>query len=271
MWKWVSLKTGIKQRWNPDIRSNGHTPHIVNYLTRARSPDFVAIGATDCVVRAHIVSRPGIDSLEDLRGKRLGVNLMRATTGFAALLLAGRMGWDPVQDISIVLEGRDVEALREGVVDAIVASEMRFATAEQEGFSVLADTRDWDEPIAGNSVLVDRAWLQDSTNWEAARRFMRATAEGIAIFHQDRELALDVLDRWYDIEDREFAETVYARGAWIPREPYPCYDGIKRTMELYDSNEMRKHVPEDFYDDRFMREIVESGFIDALYAVTDTP
>jgi len=42
-------------------------------------------------------------------------------------------------------------------------------------------------------------------------------------------------------------------------------EGIKKTMELYDSNEMRKYKLEDFYDDSLMREIDESGFIDSLY------
>jgi hypothetical protein len=42
-------------------------------------------------------------------------------------------------------------------------------------------------------------------------------------------------------------------------------EGIKKAMELYDSNEMRRHKPEDFYDDRFIRELDQSGYIDSLY------
>jgi hypothetical protein len=62
-----------------------------------------------------------------------------------------------------------------------------------------------------------------------------------------------------------FAQTIYARGAWLPRKPYPCYEGYTKTMELYDTNEMRRYKATDFYDDSLMREIDESGFIDALY------
>jgi len=36
-------------------------------------------------------------------------------------------------------------------------------------------------------------------------------------------------------------------------------------MELYDSAAMRRFKPEDFYDDSFMKELDESGFIDSLY------
>jgi hypothetical protein len=66
--------------------------------------------------------------------------------------------------------------------------------------------------------------------------------------------------------DRGMAEVVYAGGAAMPRKPYPCVEGIKKTMELFDSNEMRKYKPEDFYHDTLLREIDASGFIDALYA-----
>ena len=261
-----------RRSFRPEVIVDGATPHMVDVTTRATVRRQIFLASTDCVVRAHIVARRGIEGLEDLKGKRLGISgRMHTTTGFVALLLAERMGWDPVQDISIMANGRDIDDLREGRVDAIVASERRYAAALQEGFPVLADTRTWGGlPIAGNSVRVDPAWLEDSTNREAARRFLKATVEGVALFHQNRELALDVLAKWYGITDREFAETVYEAGRSIPRKPYPCYEGIKKTMEVYDSNEMRRYKPEDFYDDSLMRELDESGFIDSLYATADS-
>ena len=254
--------------FRPEVIVDGATPHMVRVTTNATVRRQIFLASTDCVVRAHIVARRGIEGLEDLKGKRLGISSgTSTTTGFVALLLAERMGWDPVQDISIMANGRDIDDLREGRVDAIVASERRYAAALQEGFPVLADTRTWGGlPIAGNSVQVEPAWLEDSTNREAARRFLKATVEGVALFHQNRELALDVLAKWYGMTDKEFAETVYEGGRSIPLKPYPCYEGIKKTMELYDSNEMRRYKPEDFYDDSLMRELDESGFIDSLYA-----
>jgi ABC-type nitrate/sulfonate/bicarbonate transport system substrate-binding protein len=117
--------------------------------------------------------------------------------------------------------------------------------------------------------MVPRGWLDDPTHREAARRFLRATAEAIALFHQEPELAKRSLEKWYGVTDPDRAQLVYERGAWIPRKPYPCYDGIERTMAVYDSNEMRRYRPTDFYDDSMMREIDASGFIDALYQDRD--
>jgi len=174
-------------------------------------------------------------------------------------------GWDPLHDISIKLNGRNVETLRDGEVDAIVASEIRYAVAKKEGFTILEDTRTWNEPIAGNSVMVTMEWLQDESNHESIRRFLFATIEAMKLFHQERELSIDILANWHGISDREIAETAYNRGKWMPRKPYPCYAGIRKTFELYDSNEMRRFSPEDFYDDSYLSKIDESGFIDNLY------
>jgi hypothetical protein len=65
--------------------------------------------------------------------------------------------------------------------------------------------------------------------------------------------------------DPELLEFFYAEAAKLPSKPYPPYEGLKRVMEVYDSHEMRKYRLEDFYDDSYVRELDESGFIDSLY------
>ncbi len=253
----------LQEVLDPDILVNGHTPRMVRQVRGVRAPKLIALAATDCSVRSYVIGRPGINSLEELKGQRLGINNDATTSGFAALRMVQRMGWDRVQDISIMNSG-GIEALREGLVDAIVGDDEEFEAAEREGFPILEDTRVWNERLAGNSVLVYPAWLEDSTNREAARRFLRATAEAIALFNQRPALVLEVLANWYGW-DMDFADARYQRTDYVPRKPYPCSEGIRNTMELHDSNEMRRYTPEDFYDDSLMRELDESGFIDSLY------
>ena len=248
----------------PDLSVDGGTPMMVRITTDASYPRRVILASTDCSVRWHIIGQKGLRNLEDLKGKRLGISGMGAMTSFVALLLAQRMGWDRVQDISIMSNAQRTDHLQKGLVDAFVADERYYATARQAGFPILADTSTWGASIAGNSVRAEKTWLQNPRNREAARRFLMATIEGIAIFHNDREEALRIMTKWHGMP-REVAATIYNQGTSMPRKPFPCYDGIKKTMELFDSNEMRKYKPEDFYDDSFLKEIDQSGFIDNLY------
>ncbi len=250
-----------------DIMTNGSGPVLVQTTQTLRgSPYRVAIASTDCVVRAHIIGRRGITSLEQLKGGRLGVGSLGATSGFHALLLAQRMGWDPVDDITIMAgANNDISFLKNNRLDAIVGYEVAYADALRDGLPILADTREWNEVLAGNSARIRSGWLNDNTNREATRRFLKATVEGIALLHQRPEIAIQVLEDWYGFEDIEYARSYYARGAWIPRKPYPCYEGFQRTVELYDSNAMRQRSPASFYNDSLIRELDNSGFIDDLY------
>ena len=252
--------------WKPDLFVDGLTPNIVKQVQRANFPEYVAIASNDCIIRAHVVAQKGITDLADLKGRRIGISGRRdTTTGYAVLEMANRMGWHPDQDISIKYNGRDVADLENDQVDAIVASETRYAVALREGFPVLEDTQLWNVAVGGNSILAESGWLQDEANREKALRFVRASAEGLALFHNNRQLALDVMARWYGIEDSEERNAIYDRGVWMPKKPYPCYEGTENTLRMYDSLEMRKYEPGDFYDDSFVRELDESGFLDSFY------
>lgn len=262
------IKVDIERPEDPDISVDGGTPMMVRITTDApaRGQHRIVIATTDCIVRWHVIAREGIDSLEDLKGKRLGISGPAAMTGFVARLIAQKMGWDPVQDISIMSDGTSVEALEKGWVDAYIAYEVPLAYALKAGYEPLIDLRQWDEPIAGSSVRVKRAWLEEPRNREAAMRFLKATVEAVKLFHQgDGEIAYEVMAKWHGIRDPEFARILYEGGREMPRRPHPCVEGIKKTMELFDSNEMRKYTPEDFYDTSLMRELEASGFIDDLY------
>jgi hypothetical protein len=48
----------------------------------------------------------------------------------------------------------------------------------------------------------------------------------------------------------------------VPQKPYPSVDGIKQVFAVYDSAEMKKHTPEEFYDSTLMAELDKSGFLD---------
>jgi ABC-type nitrate/sulfonate/bicarbonate transport system substrate-binding protein len=248
----------------PDLSIDGGTP-MINYLTtNARYPKRVILASTDCSVRWHIIGQKGLTKLEDLKGKRLGISNPNAMTSFVSRLLAKRMGWDPIQDISIMSDAQTTAALDEKLVDAFVADERYYATAVQAGYPVLADTSEWNSAIAGNSIRAEEEWLRDPKKRDITRRFIMATLEGMALYHNNRELALDVMKRWHGM-DREVSSVLYEAGREMPKKMYPCYEGIKNTMELFDSNEMRKYKPTDFYDDSIIKELDASGFIDNLY------
>src|SRR5256885_9293514 len=58
---------------NPDISVDGGVPMVTAILAN-RGPKRLAIATTDCQVRFNIVGQKGMKSLNDVKGKRLGIS-----------------------------------------------------------------------------------------------------------------------------------------------------------------------------------------------------
>ena len=241
----------------------GGAPLTVGRVTNATAGDRIILASTDHVVRWHIVAQPEITSPEQLKGKKLGFSGVGAMTHFEALAFAQEMGWDPHQDLALMSNALALDTFEDRTVDAFVADELVYTMAVAKGYKALVDLSDYNIPIPGSGVTASRKWVQ--ANPDTVRRFLRATVEAIATLKQNKEVVLKSMATWYGINDREQQEFLYRDMTKLPRKPYPHVDGIKKVMELYDTAGMRMHQPEDFYDDSFIRELDESGFIDSLY------
>ncbi|MBT8132019.1 MAG: ABC transporter substrate-binding protein, partial [Gammaproteobacteria bacterium] len=238
-------------------------PTIVRLTTRAGSWDPVILGSPHRNSRWRIVARPGIEKLQDLKGKRIGYSGIGAVTHFVAIVLAERLGWDPQFDWSMLGDGLGVDALKNDYVDAFVGPELHATMAVDAGFHLLSDLGDYELPVAGSSFLFDRQWLAD--NPDLARRFIKSSVEAIALLKNDKEATFRTLRKWFQMDDPKLLEFFYREAEKLAAKPYPPYEGIRKVMQVYDSHEMRKYTLEHFYDDSIIKELDESGFIDSLY------
>ncbi len=246
-----------------DVGIGGGTPLVVSVATNAEAGDRVILGSLDHVVHWLVEASPGIKRLEDLKGKRIGYSGYGAMTHFIALELARRMGWDPVKDVALMSNAISVENLEKHQVDAFICPGMAMVELKARGIEPLADLGSWKAPIAGSGLVSTKAFVRQ--NPEAVRRWIKSIVEAIALMKRDKEVACRAMSKWYGVTDREKLSANYLVANTLPAKPYPAIDGIKKTMELYDSLNMRMHKPEDFYDDHFIRELDQSGFIDSLY------
>jgi ABC-type nitrate/sulfonate/bicarbonate transport system substrate-binding protein len=265
---------GIPDAVPPELRAKedeaqitvgGGVGMMIDRVTQSEPSDWIVLASTDHVVRWHIMTKEGsgINSLEDLKGKRLGISGMSACTGYIARMLAKRMNWDIDRDIAIMEGDYSVTPLKNGWVDAFIAYELPYALGMKERFKAVADLRDWDEPMLCSGARASRSWA--NANRDTVLRFLKAVTEGIALMKQDRNVAFRSMEKWYGLADSEVKGVVYYGAREMPRAPYPNIAGVKKVMELYDGNSMRRNKPEDFYDDSFIRELEESGFIESLY------
>lgn len=240
------------------IQVGGGSPMIYSSVVNGR-PARIIVLTQEPMAMDHVIARQGITRIEDLKGKRIGFSGVGAVTHFSALALAKRLGWSPDRDVTLVGGSATLDALKQDKVDAILVSAMVIALAQNAGFKDVGDLSKYKIPMAGSGIMVDKAYL--SSNRDTVLRFLKADIEATALMQRDRQVFNAALAKWFNITDSATQAGMFAFVNKFEKKPYPSVDGVKEIFAIYDSPEMRKHKPEEFYDSSLVAELDKTGFL----------
>ena len=186
-------------------------PFIAGAATRGLPVKIVA--ATAKASGYAIVSRPDIDSVKALKGKRIAINTFGSSADFAIYQLLSRNGLDPNKDVTLhaVAGSPDARfaALLGGSVDATVVNSPFEYRAEQKGFKTLLSVKETAEfvriPIAGLSTTQRKIDREP----DEIVRYLRALRNAIVFLQSQREVGVGLLEKLLKL-DRPAAERFYA-------------------------------------------------------------
>jgi NitT/TauT family transport system substrate-binding protein len=242
------------------IEVGGGSPMIYAAVNRPDSPARVVVLTQEAMAMDHIIAKPGIGGIQDLKGKRLGFSGVGSVTHFSALNLARQLGWKAGDELTLVPGSATLDALKQDKVDAILSSAMVIARAPEAGFTDIGDLTSYKIPMAGSGVMVDKAYL--AAHRDTVLRFLKADIEATALMQRDRKVFNAALAKWFNITDAKTQDGMFAAVSKFEKKPYPSIDGIKRVFATYDSPAMKTHKPEDYYDSSLVAELDKSGFLD---------
>ena len=240
------------------IDVGGGSPMIYGSVVNGR-PARIIVLTQEPMAMDHVIAKPGIGGIQDLKGKRLGFSGVGAVTHFSALALARQLGWTVDRDITLVGGSATLDALKQDKVDAILTSAMVIARAPQAGFKDIGDLSPYKIPMAGSGIMVDKAYL--AANRDVVLRFLKADVEATALMQRDRRVFNAALAKWFNITDAATQNGMFTYVNKFDKKPYPSVEGVKRAFAIYDSPEMKKHAPEEFYDSSLVAELDKSGFL----------
>ncbi len=186
-------------RGRSDINIGGGSPTMVRMTSDARAPQRVILATNENISRFHLITRGDIKRVEDLKGKRIGFSSVGAITHYSFLMLAERMGWDPRMDVSFFGNGAGPRELKNNRIDVYAASVIARFEAKKEGLYEIGSFAQFNFPMPGSGVNVDKAWLPK--NRDAAARFVKATIEAVALIKTDKAVTLNAMKKWYGITD----------------------------------------------------------------------
>ena len=250
----------------------GYTGGTAVLGAAAGGSDLKILAAFTNRVTYDVVARKGIKSPEDLRGKIFGVQSIGGTVWMGAILALEHFGLDPNRDkISLIAAGDQsvlAQALVTGTIDATVLDGVMSRTLHENGYPILAELSKANLPISSVGIVAKSSFIQ--SNQQTVENLLKALLESEAFIFgpSNKGKAMAILKKYLRINDHEAEEGYKDVINGLDRKPHANLAGLRNVQRLMKLRNpaVEKVKVEDLVDDRFMKKLDQSGFIDEMYA-----
>jgi NitT/TauT family transport system substrate-binding protein len=184
-------------------------------LMRARDVDVELFFAQMSRVPFALIARKdlGIAAVADLKGKTIAVTSPGSLTANLTRYFIKAAGLDPDRDVSLVSVGGGAEILGALVsqrADAAMLFEPFVTIAVKQGTAnIVVDVADQLDAFSSSPLSTSKAFVEKSP--KEAQAVFDALAEGLAVIHTDRALALDTAKRRFTNADAAVLDAAFAR------------------------------------------------------------
>lgn len=219
--------------------------------------------------QAFLVTAKGISQPAQLKGKKLAVSRLGASSDFILRLILKRIGLVPDKDVAIIQVGSSpvrMAALANGVADGTALTFEEMMVAKKMGFNVLLNLVELGVESLNSDVVTTRKYIRESR--DTVQRFIKGMVKAVSFFAANKKFSMDVIARYTKSKDTEKIEYGYDYAAKIfLKKPYPPIKGIQLALEELGERTpaARTANPEQFIDISMVKELDQSGYIDALY------
>ena len=236
-----------------DMLLAGGTPLVYAVLKGA---DLKYIAGLNNRMPYVLVVREGINSAEQLRGKKIGISRFGSNTDFVVKLAATQMGLNPKRDVQVIqVGGQDARmvALKTGAVDATVLTPELAIAGRKLGFHTLYDLVEKGIEYLQIGVAARADYLKAQN--DVARRVTRAYLESIKYYMSHREEAIKKSMQLLKIDDRQAAEVGYDyRLKTLPADGKLSVKGMQLVIDAAaeDDPKAKSLTPQQLFDLSFL-------------------
>jgi NitT/TauT family transport system substrate-binding protein len=231
--------------------------------------DIVMFGSMVKVPAFYIMALPEIKTVDDLRGKTVGVTRFGSSTDFTMRYLLRKHGLEPGKDVTLIQTGDLFAAAAMLRTRAIVAAPFSSPTnlkAEEAGARVLMNMGKAGVYFPHDAFMARRSFL--AANSDLVLRFLKAYGEGVHKLFTDKELSRRAIAKYARVADRKTLDTVYQYAVdYVDKIPYNSREGVQEVLNqaAVRNPKAKEAKPESFYDDRYVRELDTQGFYKQLW------
>jgi NitT/TauT family transport system substrate-binding protein len=157
-----------------------------------------------------LVGRPEIKSVQQLKGKVIGISSRGGAVDLLTQLIVTKHGLVPNKDVTLLVIGTPEEmatALRAGVIAAGLLSPPRQLMLYREGFTNLAYSGDYLAHYPSGGVGATEEKIKNNPGEIMA--FVRASLKGLQYYSQHRAESVDLISKYLGVKDLSLAGEVY--------------------------------------------------------------
>lgn len=233
--------------------------------------DLVLMGSVINSAAFYIMARPELSSVQELRGKRIGVTRLGSSSDFAVREYLQKHKLQAGRDYHIVQVGGMPElaaALNNGSIAAAPLSSPASHLAEQKGNRVIAN-------LANEGIYFVIAGLTTTRRFMRERRadgkaFLRAFGRATQFMFQEPERTKQILRRYAKIDEPALLDgsLKYAHD-FTEKIPLVRREGVQVVLdqEAAKNPQAKDVTAERFYDNSIVQELIGEGFYKSLWGM----
>jgi NitT/TauT family transport system substrate-binding protein len=231
--------------------------------------DLVAMGAITNVVAFYVMAAPEVKTVNDLKGKVVGVTRFGASTDFGMRMLLSKYGLEPAKDVPFIQIGGMPElaaALSKKTVFAAPMSQPMVYLAQQAGMRMIANLAKEEIPFMHIGLTTSRKWIREHR--PQAKAFVRAYARAMHFMHTRREETRSIFAKYTRINDQGMLDGSIQYGYdFMEKIPLVKPQAFQVTLDqVAKSNLKAKQAkPEQFFDNSLVQELIDEGFFAKLW------
>jgi NitT/TauT family transport system substrate-binding protein len=231
--------------------------------------DLVAMGAITNVVAFYVMAAPEIKTVNDLKGKVVGVTRFGASTDFGMRMLLSKYGLEPAKDVPFIQIGGMPElaaALSKKTVYAAPMSQPMVYLAQQAGMRMIANLAKEEIPFMHIGLTTSKKWIREHR--PQAKAFVRAYGRAMHFMHTRKEETRAIFAKYTRINDQGMLDGSIQYGYdFMEKIPFVKAQAFQVTLDqIARTNPKAKQAkPEQFFDNSLVQELVDEGFFTKLW------
>ena len=229
--------------------------------SRLAGSDLTVIGSYLQVLTINGMAKPEIKSINDLKGKKVAVSRIGASTYFAAVAMLDSRGMKPA-DVLFIQAGGNAEsfaALTNGAVDAAMLGYPFSLKTKQAGFQALFRPADSEYGLYPNATVAAReSWLKIPRNHSVAVNFLRAMGEGLRLAKTDAQVSKKALRRYLRVQDETTLQaTLEYIQPYFPESLLTIEKAMANGIKFLDSPKAKELDPKQTFTNRYVDEAMK--------------